>query len=92
MNTVEQVWALEWTDTKSFETSICEVEGDVCYEVFREKASAESAVRILNEDAERNGWNSSYAVVPLPSHLTPYFGELQSHDEHRCYCDNMGEG
>lgn len=69
-----KIWTLRWTDTKTGETAICEVSGDICYEAHRTEQDAERAAASMNDDARHNGWSSRYTVEELPRGLRPYFG------------------
>ncbi len=59
------IYALQWTDTATGETSLCEVEAGVAYEIGSKSVMALAAYH-GNKNAEHHGWSSRYRAVPLP--------------------------
>jgi hypothetical protein len=59
------LWALQWTDTDTGETTLCEVERHVVYECGSQLKMRVAACK-HNRSAIENDWSSRYRAVPLP--------------------------
>lgn len=59
------VWALQWSESMTGQTSLCEVEQGVVYHVGSQLAMRLAACQ-GNNQARANGWPSRYRAVPLP--------------------------
>lgn len=59
------LYALQWTNIETGETSLCEVESSVVYECGTKAAMASRAVD-LNAQAREYRWAGQYRAVPLP--------------------------
>ncbi len=58
-------WAIQWTNTLSGETTLCEVESNVVYEVGSRLCMALRA-NVGNVESRKGGFSSRYRAVPLP--------------------------
>lgn len=62
-------YVLEWRDTRSGETALCETGAEFCYEWYTTMQAAADAATLLNTSAIRDGHSSRYGVKAGPEGL-----------------------
>jgi hypothetical protein len=62
---MQMLYGLQWTDTVTGETTLCEVEAHVVYECGSKLRMGLAAIKHTGF-SKQEGWPSRYRAVPLP--------------------------